>query len=318
MRRRSLVAAAALLPLGARAQDKWPARPIKLVVPFAAGGTTDLVARLVAPPMSQALGQQVVVDNKAGAAGLLGSDAVAKAKDGHTLGIGTVSTHAIGPALMRQPPYRPDADFAPIAVVGTTPLAVFVHPGIATTLAELADKARREPGVYNFGSPGSGSLGHLAGVWFNALTGGDLVHVPYRGSGPALQDLLAGRVHVLFDNIPTALSQVLSGSVRALAVTASTRAAVLPDVPSVREAGLPDFEILSWTILLAPASTATATIDATNAALNAALRDSAVRSRFAEAGVDGRGGSAADAAAFLRTEIAKWRPIAKRSGVVLD
>ena len=144
------------------------------------------------------------------------------------------------------------------------------------------------------------------------------MHVPYRGSGPALQDLLAGRVHVLFDNIPTALSQVQSGSVRALAVTASTRAAVLPGVPSVREAGLPEFEILSWTILLAPATTATATIDAANAALNAALRDSAVRSRFAEAGVDGGGGSAADAAAFLRTEIAKWQPIAKRSGVVLD
>ncbi len=318
MRRRSLVAAAALLPFAARAQDKWPSRPVKLVVPFAAGGTTDLVARLVAPPMSQALGQQVVVDNKAGAAGMLGSDAVAKAKDGHTLGIGTVSTHAIGPALMRQPPYRPDADFAPIAVVGTTPLAVFVHPGVATTLAELADKSRRQPGVYNFGSPGSGSLGHLAGVWFNALSGGELLHVPYRGSGPALQDLLAGRVHVLFDNIPTALSQVQSGSVRALAVTAPTRTAVLPDVPSVREAGLPDFEIQSWTMLLAPAATAAATIDASNAALNVAVRDAAVRARFAEAGVDSRDGTANDAAAFLRVEIAKWQPIAKRSGVVLD
>lgn len=318
MRRRRLLAATALLPFAARAQEKWPARPVKLVVPFAAGGTTDLVARLVAPPMSQALGQQVVVDNKAGAAGMLGSDAVAKAKDGYTLGIGTVSTHAIGPALMRQPPYRPDADFTPIAVVGTTPLAVFVHPSIATSLAELADKARRKPGVYNFGSPGSGSLGHLAGVWFNTLSGGELVHVPYRGSGPALQDLLAGRVHVLFDNIPTALSQVQSGTVRALAVTAPTRAAVLPDVPSVREAGLPDFEILSWTMLVAPAATAATIIDTANAALNAALRDSAVRTRFAEAGVDGRGGPATDAATFLRTEIAKWQPIARRSGVVLD
>ncbi|MBI2741248.1 MAG: tripartite tricarboxylate transporter substrate binding protein [Rhodospirillales bacterium] len=318
MRRRSLVAATALLPFATRAQDKWPTRPVKLVVPFAAGGTTDLVARLVAPPMSQALGQQVVVDNKAGAAGMLGSDAVAKAKDGFTLGIGTVSTHAIGPALMRQPPYRPDADFAPIAIVGTTPLAVFVHPSVATTLTGLADKARREPGVYNFGSPGSGSLGHLAGVWFNTLTGAELMHVPYRGSSPALQDLLAGRVHVLFDNIPTALSQVQSGSVRALAVTAPTRAAVLPDVPSVREAGLPDFEILSWTMLLAPAATAATTIDAANAALNAAVRDAAVRDRFAEAGVDGRGGTASDAAAFLRVEIAKWQPIAKQSGVVLD
>jgi tripartite-type tricarboxylate transporter receptor subunit TctC len=318
MRRRSLVAAASLLPFAARAQDKWPTRPVKLVVPFAAGGTTDLVARLVAPPMSLALGQQVVVDNKAGAAGMLGSDAVAKAKDGATLGIGTVSTHAIGPVLMRQPPYRPDADFAPIGVVGTTPLAVFAHPDVAKTLIELASKAKREPGVYNFGSPGSGSLGHLAGVWFNALTGGELVHVPYRGSGPALQDLLAGRVHVLFDNIPTALSQVQSGTVRALAVTAPVRAAVLPEVPSVREAGLPDFEILSWTMLLAPAAAATATVHAANAALNAALRDPAVRARLAEAGVDGRGGSAADAAAFLRAEIAKWQPIATRSGVMLD
>jgi tripartite-type tricarboxylate transporter receptor subunit TctC len=318
MRRRRLIAAGAMLPFAASAQEKWPARPVRLMVPFAAGGTTDLVARLVAPPMSQALGQQVVVDNKAGAAGLLGSDAVAKAKDGYTLGIGTVSTHAIGPALMRQPPYHPDIDFAPIAVVGTTPLAVFVHPPVATTLAELGERARREPGIYNFGSPGSGSLGHLAGVWFNTLTGGELVHVPYRGSGPALQDLLAGRVHVLFDNIPTALSQVQPGTVRALAVTAPTRAAVLPNVPSVREASLPDFEILSWTMLLAPAATAAISIELANAALNAALRDAAVYARFAEAGVDGRGGTADDAAAFLRAEIAKWRPIAKRSNVVLD
>ena len=169
----------------------YPNKPIRNIVPFAPGGTTDLVARIVAPPMSQALGQQVVIDNKAGAGGLLGADAVAKARDGYTLGIGTVSTHAIAPALMRQPPYRPDTDFTPLAVVGTTALAVFVHPSMATSLAELADKARREPGRYNFGSPGSGSLGHLAGVWFNALTGGELMHVPYRGSGPALQDLLA-------------------------------------------------------------------------------------------------------------------------------
>lgn len=318
MKRRSLLAAPVLLPFAAAAQERWPSRPVRLVVPFAAGGTTDLVARIVAPPMSQALGQQVVIDNKAGAGGLLGADAVAKARDGYTLGIGTVSTHAIAPALMRQPPYRPDTDFTPLAVVGTTALAVFVHPSMATSLAEFADKARREPGRYNFGSPGSGSLGHLAGVWFNALTGGELMHVPYRGSGPALQDLLAGRVHVLFDNIPTALSQTQAGSVRALAVTAPIRVALLPAVPTVREAGLPDFEILSWTMLLTPAAGPAAAVDAANAAVNVALRDDAVRARFAEAGVDVRGGSAAEAAAFLRTEIAKWQPIARRSGVVLD
>jgi tripartite-type tricarboxylate transporter receptor subunit TctC len=277
------------------------------------------VARLITPAMTTKLGQQVVVDNKAGAGGMLGADSVAKAsRDGYTMGVATVSSHAIGPSLLRQPPYRPDADFTAIATIATIPLAIFAHPSVASNLAELQEKARREPGVYNFASPGSGSLGHLAGLWFNNLAGGELVHVPYRGGGPALQDLMAGRVHVLFDNVPTALSQVEAGSVRALAVTAPIRAGALPNVPTTAESGLPAFQILSWTMLVAPASVPPNIIETANEAVNGALGDATVRERFAQSCVDGQGGSAHQAATFLTAEIAKWAPIARASGVVLD
>lgn len=320
MRRRTVLAAAAaaLHPTALSAQDRWPTRPIKLVVPFAPGGTTDLVARLVAPSMGATLGQQVIVDNKAGAGGILGADAVAKAKDGHTLGVGTVSTHAIGPALLRTPPYAPGTDFAAVGVLGTTPLAVFVHPSIGTTLAALCDKARAAPGQLNFGSPGTGSLGHIAGLWFNRLAGIELAHVPYRGSGLALQDLLAGRIHVLFENIPTALSQVTAGTVNALAVTSTARTRALPDVPTTVEAGLADFQILSWTMLFAPAGTSPAIVARLNQAANAARDDAVVRSRLSEASVDARQGTPDDAARFLAGEIAKWTPLARGSGAVVD
>lgn len=308
------------LPAAASAQEKWPSKPVKLIVPFAAGGTTDLVARLVAGPMGKTLGQQIIIENRAGAGGTLGSDVVAKApKDGYTLGVGTVSTHAIAPALMRTPPYRPDADFAPVAVMATTALAVFVHRSVeVSTLADLGNVTRAKPGAFNFGSPGNGSLGHLAGIWFNQIASTDLLHVAYRGSAPALQDLLAGRIHVMFDNIPASLPHLSSGAIRALAVTSAARADVLPDVQTTAEAGFPAFEILSWTMLLAPAGTPAEIVAAANAAVNASLQDESVRARFVEISAEGRGGSADDAAAFLRTELAKWVPMAKSSGTVID
>lgn len=320
MRRRTVLAAAAaaLHPTALSAQDRWPTRPIRLVVPFSPGGTTDLVGRLIAPSMGAALGQQIIVDNKAGAGGILGTDAVAKAKDGHTLGVGTVSTHAIGPALLRHPPYAPAADFAAIAVLGTTSLAIFVHPSIGATLAALCERARAEPGQLNFGSPGTGSLGHIAGLWFNRLAGVVLAHVPYRGSGLALQDLLAGRIHVLFENIPTALSQVTAGTVNALAVTSTSRSRALPGVPTTVEVGLADFQIESWTMLFAPAGTSPATVARINQAANGALDDAAVRTRLSEASVDSRQGTPDDASRFLASEIAKWLPLAKGSGAVVD
>jgi tripartite-type tricarboxylate transporter receptor subunit TctC len=302
------------------ARQKWPDRPVKAVVPFAPGGTTDLVARLVCASMSGTLGQQIVIENKPGAGGTIGADFVAKApNDGYTLAIGTASTHAVGPALMRSAPYRPDIDFTPIALIATTPLAVFLHPSIgARTLAELQQKARANPGQYNFGSPGHGSLGHLAGLWFNQLAGTQLVHVPYRGSAPAVQDLLVGRIHVMFENIPTALPYAQSGSVIAAAVTARSRILTLPEAQTVDEAGFPTFEILTWTMLLGPARLPSEIVAVINNAANAALRDQNVRMRLAELSIDPRGGSPEDATAFLDAELAKWIPKAKASGASLD
>lgn len=313
-------ACGATWPVLTHAQEKWPTRPVRLIVPFAPGGTTDLIARIVAAPMSKTLGQQVVVENRAGAGGTLGANIVAESpKDGYTLGVGTVSTHAIGPALMRNPPYKPDADFAPIAVIATTPIGVFVHHSVgASTLGELQEKARAKPKALNFGSPGTGSLGHLAGLWFNQLAGVELTHVPYRGSAPALQDLLTGRIHVMYDNVPAALPHVASGQIRAVAVTTPSRVSVLPDVQTTAEAGFPAFQILTWTMLLAPAGTPDALVATANAAVNDALRDETVRSRFVEVSADARGGSVADARSFLRAELAKWGPIAKSSGAVID
>lgn len=311
--------AGVLLPPMAWAQEKWPASPVKLVVPFGAGGTTDVVARVVGARMAQALGQPVVIDNRAGAAGAIGADAVAKAaKDGYTMGIATVSTHAINPAVNRSLPYQPGRDFAPVSLLATTPIAVIVHPSVgANTLADLARIAKAQPGTLNFGSPGTGSLGHLAGMWFNQMAGCELTHVPYRSSTPGIQDLLAGRVHVMFENIPTPLPHVRTGALRALAVLAPSRASVLPDVPSAAESGMPDFLAPTWTMLVAPAGTPADVIRAANAAADMALRDDKVRSRLADLSVDVQGGTSDLAAQFLRTEIIKWEGLARKAGIVL-
>ncbi|KQT13109.1 Bug family tripartite tricarboxylate transporter substrate binding protein [Ramlibacter sp. Leaf400] len=309
-----------LVPFASRAQARWPQSPVKLVVPFAAGGTTDAVARLVGARLGELLSQPVVIDNRAGAGGAIGADAVAKApKDGYTLGIATVSTHAIAPAIAKALPYRADQDFSPIGLIATTPIAIFVHPSLgATNLADLRRILKEKPGQYNFGSPGNGSLGHLAGVWFNQLMGTELKHVPYRSSTPALQDLLAGRVHVMFENIPTPLPHVRAGSLRAVAVMAPERVAVLPDVPTTAEAGASEFQALTWTMLMAPAGSPAEVVTAANQALNQALKDEKLRTKLAEVSVDARGGTAEQAATYLRAEISKWGGLAKKSGAVFD
>lgn len=314
------VSAGLVLPRLARAQGKWPSGPIKVVVPFAAGGTTDIVARIVGARMAEALGQAVVIDNRAGAGGAIGADAVAKAaRDGYTVGIATVSTHAIAPAITRSLPYKAGQDFAPVAVLATTPIAVFVHPSVgATSLADLRRIVKARPGAYNYGSPGNGSLGHLAGQWFNQLAGVELTHVPYRSSTPAMHDLLAGRVHVMFENIPTPLPHVRSGALRALAVLAPSRVGVLPDVPSAAEAGMPEFQALTWTMLVAPAGTPAEVIQVLNASSGVALKDEKVRARLAELSVDVQGGTSDQATRFLQTEIAKWDVLAKRAGVAVE
>lgn len=309
-----------IVPFTARAQARWPNGPVKLLVPFAAGGTTDAVARMVGARLAEILGQPVVVDNRAGAGGAIGADAVAKApKDGYTFGIATVSTHAIAPAIAKALPYKADQDFAPVGLIATTPIAIFAHPSLgASNLADLRRVLKEKPGEYNYGSPGNGSLGHLAGVWFNQLMGTELRHVPYRSSTPALQDLLAGRVHVMFENIPTPLAHVRAGNLKAISVMAPERVAVLQDVPTTVEAGMPDFQALTWTMLVAPSGTPAEVVATANQALNQALRDEKLRAKLAEVSLEARGGTPEQASSYLKGEIGKWASLARKSGAVFD
>jgi tripartite-type tricarboxylate transporter receptor subunit TctC len=306
-------------PASAEAQS-FPTRPVTLVVPFAAGGNTDIVARIMAEKMGQLLGQPVVVENQGGAGGAIGSSAVARATaDGHTILMGTVSTHAIGPQLTRRPPYDPARDFEPISLVATVPLVVVVHPSVpARTLQELAAVIRANPDRLNYGSPGVGTVGHLAGALFDRLTGGRSVHVPYRGTGPALSDLRGGQVQIMFDNVPPMLPHIQAGAINAVGIPGPNRVSVLPDVQSSVEAGFPDFLAYSWNMLFAPARTPAAVLDRLNQAAVEAARDPAVNARFVALSLDVVGSDRAAARRFVETELARWKPVIEASGAVTD
>jgi len=248
------IALASVRPAGA--QD-FPSRWIRMVVPFAAGGSTDVVARIVAAAMSKVLGQQVVVDNKSGAGGSIGSAEVANAApDGYTLLAATVSTHAINPSLYRKLGFDAVDDFTPVLHLVDVPNVLVVHPSLpAKTVAELRDYAQANPGKLSYGSAGIGSIGHLQGHWFSRLIGANTIHVPYRGVGPALQDLLAGRIQFMVDNVPSSLPHIRSGALRAMVVSEEERIPQLPDVASSPDAGIPEFIGYSWIVLVAPKGT---------------------------------------------------------------
>src|SRR5438034_5972010 len=250
----ALLVVAAPVALG---QVAYPTKPVRLVVPFPAGGTTDLLARAAAQKLSEAWGQQVIVDNRPGAAGNIGAELVAKAApDGYTLLMGTVGTHAINASLYAKMPYDHVKDFAPVILVAGVPNVLVVNPSLPVhSVQELIAYAKANPGKLNFASSGSGTSIHLSGELFKVMTGVQMTHVPYKGSAPALQDLLGGQVQLMFDNLPPSLPQIKAGRLRALAVTSATRAPALPDVPTVAEAGLPGFEASSWFGVLAPAGT---------------------------------------------------------------
>jgi tripartite-type tricarboxylate transporter receptor subunit TctC len=317
-----IVVAFALGGAAAKAEDKYPSKPVRMIVSFSAGGPTDTVARVMGAKMGDLLGQQFVVENKAGAGGNIGADLVAKAPpDGYTLLMATVSTHAINPGLYKNMPYDPVRDFAPIGQVGVTPTLLGVHPSVpATDVKSLVALIKENPGKFTYGSSGLGSILHLCGEQFKALAGGiNVVHVPYRGSAPMMSDLVGGQISMAFDATPTALPQAQSGAIRAIGAGMAMRMRAMPELPTLQEQGLKGFECYTWNAILAPADTPQPIVDRLSEAINKALDDPAVFKRLQEAGIDPTPGSTPkQAAAFIRAELAKWAPIIKASGAHID
>ena len=317
-----IVVAFVLGSAGVKAEDKYPSKPVRIVVSFSAGGPTDTVARVMGAKMADLLGQQFVVENKVGAGGNIGADLVAKAPpDGYTLLMATVSTHAINPGLYKNMPYDPVRDFAPIGQVGVTPTLLGVHPSIpATDVKSLVAVIKENPGKFTYGSSGLGSILHLCGEQFKALAGGiNIVHVPYRGSAPMMSDLVGGQISMAFDATPTALPQAQSGAIRAIGAGMATRMRAMPELPTLQEQGLKGFECYTWNAILAPADTPQPIVDRLSEAINKALDDPAVFKRLQEAGIDPTPGSTPkQATAFIKAELAKWAPIIKASGAHID
>lgn len=301
------------------AAELYPARPIRLVSPFAAGGGNDMISRAMAQALGRNLGQGVVVDNRPGANTIIGMDLVAKSPaDGYTL-IMTGSTIAINAALNPRLPYDSLRDFVAVSQIAATPLIVAVHPSLpAASIKELIALARKRPGELNFPSAGVGNVSHLAGELFNVMAGVRLVHVPYKGSAPATTDLLSGRVSVMFNSAFALLPYVKSGRLRALAVTGRARSALLPAVPTVMESGLSGYEAGTWYGLLAPAATPPAIINRLHAQTVRALADEEVRRRLVEEGLDPVGNTPAEFAAYIRAEMTKWAGVIKAAGVVAE
>ncbi|WP_284756820.1 tripartite tricarboxylate transporter substrate binding protein [Agrobacterium sp. fls2-241-TYG-188a] len=304
---------------GSGQAQSFPDRTITLVVPFAAGGSTDVVARVIAQKMGQELGQQVVVENVAGAGGNLGADRVARAEpDGYTILMGTVATHALNPLILKTKPYDPEKDFAPISLLVVVPNVLVVNPQLPVkTIAELIALLKAEPDKYAYASSGNGTPLHLSGELFKAMTGVSMQHVPYKGSGPALNDLLGNQVSIMFDNLPSSSGHMKSGTLRALGVTTAERASSFPDVPTIAET-VPGYETYTWNALFAPAGTPAAAVDVLNAAAKKALADPDVAARMADFSAKIVGSTPDELKAHVSKEIAKWEPVVKNANVQMD
>jgi tripartite-type tricarboxylate transporter receptor subunit TctC len=314
-----LVASVALFGPGARADD-YPDKPVKMVVPFPAGGSIDIVARLVGQELAKTLGQGVVVDNRSGAGGSIGTDAVAKAApDGYTLLMGSASSLAANRALYRKLAYDPEKDFSAISLVALQPNVLLVHPSLpAKTVAELIAYAKANPGELNYGSAGAGTSQHLAAELFRSRTGVDIVHVPYRGGAPALIDLMAGQVQLMFETIPTAIQPVQAGQLRALAVTTVKRSSMLPDLPTMAEAGVAGYVARGWIGLVAPAGTPAAIVEKLGRATQAIVRTPEITRRLTELGLEVAASSPAEFGDFIRTEVAAFKDVVAGANISLD
>jgi tripartite-type tricarboxylate transporter receptor subunit TctC len=316
------VAFTTLVP--AQAQT-WPSKAVRIVVPFPPGGTTDIVARSIGVELQRIWQHPVVIENRPGAGGNIGADLVAKAApDGYTLLMGTVGTHAINKALFEQSgakmPFDPAKDFVPITLAAGVPNVMVINPKLpVNTVAEFIAYAKARPGQLNMASSGNGTSIHLSGELFKTVTGVYMVHFPYRGSAPAITDLIAGNMNVMFDNLPSALPHIKSGRLKALAVTSRTRSPALPDVPTIEEAaGLKGFDASSWFGLIAPAGTPRAIVDRIQGDVAKALAQPAVRERFIAQGADPGGNTPDQFAAFIRAETDKWTRVVKFSNAKVD
>jgi tripartite-type tricarboxylate transporter receptor subunit TctC len=317
----ALACLALAVAASAHAQDKYPSKLVRLVVPFAAGGSTDVVARALGQELSERIGQPVIVENKPGAGGTVGSDYVAKSPpDGYTLLIGTVSTHGAAVSLYEKLPYEPLRDFAPITEIATIPNLVVVNAASVPvqTLAELVQLAKKQPGKLTFASNGAGTSNHLATELLKTASGIDIVHVPYKGSGPALNDLLAGHVSMMLDVVMTSYPHVKAGKLKALAVTGSTRSPLLPDVPTVAEQGFPGFEAIVWFGVLAPAKTPPAIVERLNKELVAAINSPKLKTLLESQGAQTVANTPAAFTKRIGSEIDKWRKVVQASGAKLD
>lgn len=314
------MAATSTLILGGGAQaQEFPDRPVTLVVPFAAGGSTDVVARIIGQKMSDDLGQQVIVENVAGAGGNLGADRVARAEpDGYTILMGTVATHALNPLILKTKPYDPEKDFAPVSLLVLVPNVLVVNPQLpAKNVAELLALLKAAPDQYAYASSGNGTPLHLSGELFKKMAGVSMQHVPYKGSGPALNDVIGNQVPIMFDNLPSSSGHIKSGTLRALAVTTKERAPSFPDVPTIAET-IPGYETYTWNALFAPAGTPKEAIDRLNASARKALADPAVAEKMKGFSATIVGSTPDELAAHVKAELAKWGPVVKDANVQMD
>ncbi|HEY4067142.1 MAG TPA: tripartite tricarboxylate transporter substrate binding protein [Burkholderiaceae bacterium] len=329
LRRRRLLASAGLLPFTSAlwaADSPWPSKPVRIVVPFTPAGTTDILARSLAPELGKAFGQTFIIDNRPGAGGNVGADLVAKsAPDGYNLVMGTVGTHAINPSLYPKMPYDAVRDFTPITLVAGVPNVLVMNPAKMQAygihdVASLIVYAKANPGKLNYASSGNGTSIHLTGELFKSMTGTYMLHFPYRGSGPALLDLIAGTTDLMFDNLPSSMPHIKSGKLKALAVTSLQRSESLPDVPTVSETGgsVKGLDASSWFGLLAPAHTPMEIVNRIQQETAAALKTPELKERMLSQGAIPGGQSPAEFAKFIAAETAKWSKVVKVSGAKVD
>jgi len=314
------VAVSLMLAAASFAQSAYPNKPIRLIVPFPAGGSVDVTSRALAQKLSEQLGQQVVIDNRPGAGGNIGMDAVAKSPaDGYTLGMGALSTHAVNPALFAKMPYDAVKDFAPITLVVITPNVLVTNP-VALPASDVAGivAAAKLSGTVNCASGSNGSAGHLACELFKLQTGAPITHVPYKGGGPAMTDLLGGQVQMMFDNMASSLPQIKSGKLKAFAVTTPKRSALAPDLPTMAEAGVKDFDVFTWWGLFAPAGTPPELVKRLSLEVNKALAKPDLREKWLASGAEPAASTPEEFKAFIGKELTKYARIVKESGAKVD